>query len=74
MQVCARLKRIEEMMSGPEGQAFMDDSEWMIAQIRSWQAFAKRVVDYGDVLRRPQVSVEDLTKEYEKLFAAPKVT
>ena len=71
---CARLKNIEALIEAGE-MSHVSDITWMVQQLRGWQKFAKRVVDYGDRIGRlrtvtvsdPQVA-SDILDGYDQLF------
>ena len=73
-QTCARLNNIEALARANENPP-ATDILWMVEQMRGWQKFAERVVDFGDhigQLRTVSVSnprvADDILTGYEGLF------
>jgi hypothetical protein len=64
MSPCTRLNEIEKNLDEypPD---HVEDVIWMIWQMRNWQLFAKRVIDFGD-----ELPSEDLVmrEKYERIF------
>lgn len=57
---CQRLRMIEARLAAPDyGAQDADDARWMLGQIRGWQAFGKRVVDFGGLIDRLRIAKTD---------------
>lgn len=65
---CQRIKGIEAELSAGF-HASNADVAWLIGQVRSWQKFAKRVVDFGDAVRQAHPTADVVSQGYENLFA-----
>jgi hypothetical protein len=68
MSPCARLQAIEKNL-GEYPPDHVDDVIWMLGQIRSWQGFAKKVIDFGDALREGDASPA-VHAHYEQIFSS----
>jgi hypothetical protein len=64
---CERLKAIEKALPYWPVQ-LVEDVTWLVQQVRTWQTFAARVVELGDLIPAENKS---LTKAYNLLFAPP---
>ena len=78
MDCCNRLAEIEARLAARG--VIDNDTRWLLDQVRSWQNWAGRVVEYGglvDKLRANQPNivcsdarVKDVVSGYERLFQA----
>lgn len=70
LPACQRLKGIEAALDAPDA-CLCDvkaDVQWLVAQVRSWQQFATKVVALGDVINAAPIRDSQIANAYEKLF------
>lgn len=67
---CERLKAVEAALAMPHP-CLCDvhgEIQWMVGQIRFWQDFAKKVVDFGEIVHSAPIRDPQIENAYENLF------